>query len=1356
MIEYELSHPQKRILFKQLLYEDKPLFNIGGYVIYKGENDFSQLIYALKETIKRMDCFSIRIIQKEQGFKQYFVDEEPIVDEWKIKEVDDLNQFINEKTKIVINTPFDFFNKPLYRVIAFQYKKYMGYALCCHHIIFDGWSANLFADQVSKIYAFREDIVGEYKAFIKYEQDYINSKRGQKDSEYWTSYMQGKKKEINSAKYEHCCNSHREEFILSKVTKELFVEEGRRWSGINNILYACFILLDYLKNGDGTIAMSNFNRHGRRMRQTSGMFTNTLLVSVCCYGEMALSELLMKTKKETNNALYHYQWPFDLMGIKNNEQLYRYNVNCYNTPMDFNLGRAEGRYNEVFSDTQDIPFQIVLNTWDEEWKICCDMSDTIYHNDDGMAIIQFIDFFLQNISENSEQTIDKFREAWFECKLKKQRCTFMERIESNTLLSDRIMRVLKPFNPEQICIFLENSSVSYKEFAALIYGAVDCLESHRIKEGDKVLLYMENSLQYMVYVYALAAKGICFTPLDIRMPLNQVEYIYVDAEAKAIILNSLKPSKKMNVIKANLIYGSERKLDLIPEENEAYLLYTSGTTGKPKGVLISRGALNTYLSWAERIYGTAIFYLYSSPSFDLSLTTVFLPLTVGGAVVISDGKQSSLSNLMGHKMFGKVNAIKATPSNLSLLLQQDISKLHFDYIICGGEELTTSLAGKLQMRFGKECKIYNEYGPTECTIGCMCHLFDETKDRKEAVSIGNAAPGTRVYVLDTEKQLCSEGETGEIYLAGDQLTLGYWKREEENTEVFFYDLFGENIIYKTGDYGRYCSDGTVEYLGRIGRQCKINGYRVELDSVERVLKAIPHVNNAAVWVSNKEYDKLLAAVETTSYSEKQLADIVAEKLPTYCIPHSFYIVDSIPVTRNGKVDIRLLEKSERETESEDKREILETILRDVLNYEGDMTDFDYYMAGGDSIHALRIISMLDERGCHLSLVDLLEHSRFDDIVKYIRQKKEDSPEIKNYKLPKHLQYFSDICDDFKKYRHTLVVHYEKNIEEETAIRLNYELRRVFPSLNATYENGCIVEQDISNKFEWINIENRKEIAWESAIDFNYQDIDLFSMRIITNLIESWIVFNAHHILVDGVSWRQLLEKVSLILEGKYVSSHSYMQIYKMDEGIDLHYTVNKSINTGYYHCVNVRNKIDLCLNVYEFAESVLEVISKSDDWNEYKVLCDCNGREFVELADPNNIGCYSLILPISVDEKWLKKQLSKDSEKKQVCITDNLGIRVNYLGNINDIVPPSMYLELKSIEYSLQACSAYGCMAEVTGTILDGEIILYFSWRNNDISEKVASEFLEKLANELVKKRKKQLVSLSPEDEDILFDDDFF
>ena len=1355
MKEFELSHPQKRILFTQLLYEDKPLFNIGGYVIYRGESDFSRLICALKKTINKMDCFSIRIIQKEQGYRQYFADEEPIVEEWEIKGENDLNQFINEKTKLVMNTPFDFIDKPLYRVIAFQHKNYMGYALCCHHIIFDGWSVNLFAEDVSKSYDFSEGTVGEYKEFIQYEQDYIESKRGKKDCEYWKNYIQGKKRKGDSAIYGHCCNGHREEFVLSNKTKELLIEEGEKWNGVNNILYACFILLDYLKNGDGTIAMSNYNRHGHRMRQTSGMFTNTLLASVSCHDEMTLSELLMMTKKETNGALYHYQWPYDMMGIRNNEQIYRYNINCYNAPMNFNLGRAEGRYIEVSSDAQDISFQLVLNTWDEAWKICCDMNDTIYHNGDGIAIIQFIECFLRNISDKPEQTILKFKNVLFERKLKSQRCTFMDGITSRTLFSDRIMRVLRPSNPERTCIFLEAASVSYKEFSTLIYGAVDCLEGHKVKKGDKVLLYMKNSLQYMVYVYAAVAKGICFTPLDIKTPISQVEYVYMNADAKAIISSSLKTSQKMNVIEPTLTHGLERELEVIPEENEAYLLYTSGTTGTPKGVLISRGALNTYLSWAERMYGTATFYLYSSPSFDLSLTTVFLPLTTDGTVVISERKQSSLSNLMKHKMVRKVNAIKATPSNLNLLLQQDTSQLHFDSIICGGEELTTSLAEKLQKRFGKECKIYNEYGPTECTIGCMCYLFDERKDKKKTVSIGNAAPGTRVYVLDIEKQLCSVGETGELYLAGDQLALGYWKREEENEKVFFKDICGESIIYKTGDYGRYCSDGTVEYLGRMGRQCKINGYRVELDSVERVLKAIPNVNNAAVWVSNNEYDKLLAAVETTSYSEKQLADIVSEKLPMYCVPHLFYVYDSIPVSRNGKIDILSLKNNKRKTDCGDKKKILETILRDVLNYEDDMAEFDFFMAGGDSIQALRIIAMLGERGCHLSLADLLEHSQFDDMVRYIRKKQVALPKMKKYKLPKHLQYFSDTCDDFIKYRHFLVVHYERMIEEEEAIRLNYELRRAFPSLSAIYKNGCIVEQPISDKLVWINIENRDGISWESVIDINPKEFDLFSICVITNRKESWIAFDAHHILVDGFSWRQLLEAVSLILEEKYVSSHSYMQIYKMNDKIDLNYTVSKCIDTGHYHCVNVSSEIDLKINTYEFAEAVRKVLSKSNSWNEYEILCDCNGREFVNLDEPDNIGCYSIIVPMSANGKIKEKPYGEDSEKKQVYIADNLGIRVNYLGNINDMVPPNMYLELKSIEYSLQACSAYGCIAEVTGVFLDGNIILYFSWRNNCFTEEVANKILEELVNELMKKKRRQLVLLSLEDEKALFDDDY-
>lgn len=1345
---YELTHPQKRILVTQLLYEEKPLFNIGGYVIFKGNIDFERMVWALSKSVQEMDCFSIRLCRTIEGYFQYYSDDKENIDIWILDKEKCDEKIIHSKAQNILYTPFDLLDSPLYKIVAFKSSdnKFAGYILCCHHIIFDGWSANIFAESVSGFYNNTNIDFGKYEDYIQKESEYLMSKRGKRDKDYWEDFLE--KKAFNSLKSgdTHSCNGYREEYRISSYIKEMLVKAGEKWHGINTVLSGCFILADYLNRNNGVIAISNYNRHGRVMRKTAGMFTNTLLIGVNCAPELTLAELLLSTRQEMNNAISHFQWPYDLLGVKKDEQRFQYNINSYNTSLNYSLGDIEGRYVEVYSGAQDIPFQLVLNTWEDEWLICLDMREDYYHSGDGQAIMKYIEDFLVALEEDSEQTIKTFEMKIREREKNRQKQTFMAEPLHNVSLSQRLERILCAKKGDMKSVICEECFITYEELGRLIYGAMECYRNEGICRGDKIIIYLPNCLQYIVYVLAAAIKGICFTPLDIEMPIGQVNYIYEDTEAKAIVTKKNYLNGKMNLFYPHIVRGEAVEVEPVSEDEIAYLLYTSGSTGMPKGVLISRKSLGTYLDWAEKVYGQATFFLYSSPAFDLSLTSLFLPLTTNGRVVVSNEKSGNLYGLVKHKRESDVDAIKATPTGLSLLLQQNTENLKLRMIICGGEELSTNLAYQLQMRFGDECKIYNEYGPTECTIGCMCYLYSKGSDKGKTVSIGNAAPGCHVYVVDSDERLCSVGKAGEIYLSGKQLAYGYWKRPEENSKYFLEKVLEEERIYKTGDIGRYCLNGTVEYLGRIGKQCKINGYRVELDSVERVIKSMTGVRNAAVWVKHSEYDRLYAAVETTVYNKKEIVEYVEEQLPLYCVPHHIFICSALPVTKNGKLDIRLLEQGE---ENGEKREIIEKILREVLNYQGDMNHFDYLLAGGDSIRALRIIAMLEEYGYQLSLIDLLDHPCFDELISYVREKEIKTISKEKYQLPIHLQYFALSCPNFRKYRHTLILRYNRFIDKKEAVSLNDKLRHAFPSLNCSLEQNIIYHKEKGNTVKWAFLD---KIEIEKIIQLKHEDekTDLFNLTIITNGRESWIYYDIHHVLVDGISWKNILFVSQDILNGQKIYKHALMEIYKLDDVIRMNFETFMCSNTKLYSCCKKKIKTNRNLKTLDFIEAVKDGVLSNLQWQDLVLLCDWNGRDFIDLAETNNIGCFSVILPIKTNIS-VEDQIRNYIVHKKLDLTDTLGIRVNFMGDIRSMVPSDMILLPESIEYSLEKCSAYGCVAEITGMVNEGEVELFFSWRSDEITQEEAIRCLERVSNTILKSEHTILVELTKEEEESLY-----
>ena len=239
----------------------------------------------------------------------------------------------------------------------------------------------------------------------------------------------------------------------------------------------------------------------------------------------------------------------------------------------------------------------------------------------------------------------------------------------------------------------------------------------------------------------------------------------------------------------------------------AYVIYTSGSTGKPKGVQVPHRALYHYVQWAKHYYvgGEAVdMPLFSSLAFDLTVTSIYLPLVSGGKVVIypHDGGPRDLS-IYNVIKDNRVGMIKLTPSHLALVGRMDLSASHVQKLILGGEDLKASLAHKIHHAFGARVEIYNEYGPTEATVGCMEYRFEPDADRSGSVPIGQAIEGAEILVLDDDGQAVAGGETGEIFVGGLGLADGYVNQPDATRERFVpYPHDDRQIVYRTGDLGR--------------------------------------------------------------------------------------------------------------------------------------------------------------------------------------------------------------------------------------------------------------------------------------------------------------------------------------------------------------------------------------------------------------------------------------------------------------------------------------------------------------------------------------------------------------------------
>ncbi len=417
--------------------------------------------------------------------------------------------------------------------------------------------------------------------------------------------------------------------------------------------------------------------------------------------------------------------------------------------------------------------------------------------------------------------------------------------------------------------------------------------------------------------------------------------------------------------------------------DSAYVMYTSGSTGRPKGVTVSHGNLANYITWASRVYGgdePVSFPLYTSPGFDLTVTSLFAPLVSGGSVVVyGDDDPQDLSVL---EVFedDRVDVVKLTPSHLALLQPEHFTTRRIRTLILGGEELRTDQARMVHEASGGNVAVFNEYGPTEATVGCMIHHFDPAEDLT-VVPIGRPAANARVYLLDHRLRPVPVGVDGEIYVGGEGVAKGYLNRPELDAERFVPDPFRTGgRMYRTGDIARWERQGVMAYRGRNDDQVKLRGYRIELGEIESALMEHPAVLNAAVAVREpRPGDVRLVAYyvgsSTVAATVTDLRRHLRDRLPDYMVSRHLVQIDELPLTKNGKLDRAALPDTIGEVSSStafvaprDGRErLIADAVAELLGIERVSVRDNFFELGGHSILAMRLIAALHERtGVRLS------------------------------------------------------------------------------------------------------------------------------------------------------------------------------------------------------------------------------------------------------------------------------------------------------------------------------------------------------------------------------------------------------
>ncbi len=573
-------------------------------------------------------------------------------------------------------------------------------------------------------------------------------------------------------------------------------------------------------------------------------------------------------------------------------------------------------------------------------------------------------------------------------------------------------------NPDLIAISDGKVKYTYGEFADRIDRTAFKLIEAGVKPGDVVAILMQRSAATVESIFAILKVGGTYLPLDENSPIRRLEYMLSDSGCRLILSQQELIDRLKNTFSNHFNYqllaiddrteGSNKVEIKISQQNEnAYIIYTSGTSGRPKGVLVKReNVLNQVYGLNEKIFANLgenkNFGLVSSFSFDAHVQLTFGALLFGHSLhVFSDAERSDGKLLLEGFNSNDINLSDGTPVHLSMLVNASGNKensISVDWFIFGGDKLSK---GNLKRFFpllaNKTASVTNVYGPTEATVNATYFTITAEKLKElDEIPIGYPLPNYKIYILDANCKLCPPDVPGEIFISGKGIAKGYIKQEKLTAQKFFESPFEiGQTVYKTGDIGMWTSDGSIKYLGRKDDQVKIRGFRIQLEEIETILNLHESILESVVVVRKEEEAENYLCAYFVAEKELSIADLrgyLDNILPTYMIPSRFVRLDEIPKLINNKIDKKRLPAPENNIQSgakfvapssEIEKKVAE-IWQHLLKLEQVSTIDNFFNIGGDSIRAIYVLSKVNKQfDTNFKVVDIYQNETIEKFSRLI-------------------------------------------------------------------------------------------------------------------------------------------------------------------------------------------------------------------------------------------------------------------------------------------------------------------------------------------------------------------------------------
>lgn len=585
-----------------------------------------------------------------------------------------------------------------------------------------------------------------------------------------------------------------------------------------------------------------------------------------------------------------------------------------------------------------------------------------------------------------------------------------EQKEKDTIVSLFQNQVIK--NSDNIAIKASNCEMTYNELDKKSDSVAKYLLDNNVPSGSIVPIYFDRTTEMFVAMVGVLKAGCSFLPLGIDFPISRIKRILSDCKSNLILTTKEVTCPEIENVKNLFIENSltsvkSEKINIDPNEL-AYVLYTSGSTGTPNGIMIEhKNVVNLVKGLEDAVYkkysGTLNVAMISPYYFDGSMKQIFGALLQGNTLVISDENERFDGNkLIDFYNNNKIDISDGTPTHLKILchsINKTAKEINVKHFLIGGENLSRNIVSEFAnaIKEKKNTVITNVYGVTECCVDSSYKNIELDKfDGQTAITIGTAMQNQEILILDEDGNEQKAGVVGEICIAGANVGRGYINNPESLSHKFIEPKHSNGVkIFRTGDSGIKLPNGEIDFVGRLDKQVQLRGFRIELGEIEGVIEELEEIKKAIVLsiIDDNSEIKLYAFVETNNYLDNNIVSIInnhiKESLPSYMLPSAVYTYKKLPVTQNGKVDSTILRDDVIKYSKEEKREVIQPtspveteVLKvwvKILKSEQISTTDDFFDIGGNSLLAIQVELEILKLGYCIDELSLYESRTIKDI-----------------------------------------------------------------------------------------------------------------------------------------------------------------------------------------------------------------------------------------------------------------------------------------------------------------------------------------------------------------------------------------